>query len=52
MPFIEQRSLDVVDAHLGQLEAVLNFAKIFPCENENLKTLFFSFEMDKIAGYL
>ena len=34
MPFIERRSLDVVDGLQRQLEAVLNFAKIFLPEIE------------------
>ena len=41
MPFIERRSLDVVDGHQRQLEAVLNFAKISLPEIENLEILNF-----------
>ena len=37
MPFIERRSLDVVDGHQRQLEVVLNFAKISLPEIENLE---------------
>ena len=48
MPFIEGRSLDVLDAHQSQLEAVLNFAKIFPPQIENLEIHLLVFKWNKL----